>query len=68
MVSETLDFCTQLTRLVGRKDFIDLSRRESFLSFIFLVLYFFCYLTLTIYFKPLRPETERLDLSIKGRQ
>jgi hypothetical protein len=33
MVSETLGFCPQLTRLVSRQDFIELSRRESFKSY-----------------------------------
>jgi hypothetical protein len=30
MVSETLGFYPQLTRLVAREDFIEFSRRESF--------------------------------------
>jgi hypothetical protein len=34
MVSETLGFYPQLTRLVAREDFIEFSRRESFKSYI----------------------------------
>jgi hypothetical protein len=33
MVSETLGFYPQLTRLVAREDFIEFSRRESFKSY-----------------------------------
>jgi hypothetical protein len=34
MVSKTLGFCPQLTRLVAREDFNEFSRRESFKSYI----------------------------------
>jgi hypothetical protein len=33
MVSETLGFCLQLTRLVAREDFIEFSHLESFKSY-----------------------------------
>jgi hypothetical protein len=34
MVSETLGFCPQVTRLVAREDFTEFSRSESFKSYI----------------------------------
>jgi hypothetical protein len=36
MVSETLGFCPQLTRLIAREDFIEFCLRESFKAYLWL--------------------------------
>jgi hypothetical protein len=47
MGSETLDLYPQLTRLVAREDFIEISRRESFKSY-FLLKFSNSYLHVTL--------------------